>query len=678
MLGSQVKNLDVWGEQRVGKPISRKECLHGVPANFFGNREKALGRKGPLFIPSAVRKLQRAGCIRVRKTRKLVSQFLKRQWRGSLLRSCLGRAILSHGVFGAGVGLNIPISGEVTIPRGSLCSLSECLFFSMSTVRSLFMKTPPERSALGGPPSATHGLGGDIEGVPPIAVPVPNAAFHQRISPFPNRTLTGSPESTFLQRDSPLPIAHPIPLSGLSRNSAPAAPSMKEGFDCPNLSVLPTPKGVPGAEGPVVPAPVLPAPALPVEYRAPGAGVPVCRVLPAHDQAPGAGVPVCRVLPAHDRAPGAGVPVCRVLPAHDRAPGAGVPVCRVLPGHDRAPGAGVPVLPAPVLPAPVLPIEDRAPGAGAPVCSVLPAPVLVAGAQGPGAVPMCGVMPVDPLDPGSSIPPKPSSHGFDTRHGSWHTPSRAVEPPHLVLVCPPTLLLSFALDLVGKLSPLRDHQLLDLPGRAIVSFELLEAAKALAGCRISLVAAGSILLSTGSLERDRQINADVGVPQGAPLNIREIHLSRLGSPKVNQDAFAPELPPISPLGLAASSTQLGIATSARPQKVPAIFSTPSPPSIIGASGLPAVLQQPPTRPSRPLPPKGKERAKFVPPIVLPISQTSRDFLDPEEFVPKFNPEASSSVHCLSASRCSWRTHGVFRQDVMPPANRPPCRKNAPP
>ena len=179
-------------------------------------------------------------------------------------------------------------------------------------------------------------------------------------------------------------------------------------------------------------------------------------------------------------------------------------------------------------------------------------------------------------DPGLS---KPCKHPFQTchaGHGSWHTPFVAVEPPQLLLVCPPTLLLSFALDLVGKLSPLCEHQLLDLPGRAVVSFEFLDAAKVLAGCRISFVAAGSIILSTGSLEKDNQVNADVGVPQGAPLNIREVHLSRLGPPKLNQDAFAPADPPLaqpSPTSVLAWLPSIPIPPS-HPKKRPRIGDVP--------------------------------------------------------------------------------------------------------
>ena len=105
---------------------------------------------------------------------------------------------------------------------------------------------------------------------------------------------------------------------------------------------------------------------------------------------------------------------------------------------------------------------------------------------------------------------------------------KVVDPPLLFLACPPTLLLQYALDQVGLLTSVRHHQPLERPGHALISFEHTNAAKILAGCHIHCAGVGTIILTTGSQEKDTQLTNEMHIPIYAPLSDRKPHLASLG------------------------------------------------------------------------------------------------------------------------------------------------------
>ena len=105
---------------------------------------------------------------------------------------------------------------------------------------------------------------------------------------------------------------------------------------------------------------------------------------------------------------------------------------------------------------------------------------------------------------------------------------KVVEPPLLILVCPPTLLIQYALEQVGALTSIRRHQMLDRPGHALITLEHGDAAKVLAGCRIPSAGAGTITLTSGCPAKDASANSEMGVPVDAPVGSRAPHLLSLG------------------------------------------------------------------------------------------------------------------------------------------------------
>lgn len=108
------------------------------------------------------------------------------------------------------------------------------------------------------------------------------------------------------------------------------------------------------------------------------------------------------------------------------------------------------------------------------------------------------------------------------------TASKVVEAPLLFLVCPPTLLIQYALDQVGLLTSITGHQLLSLPGRALLTLEHPMAAKVLAGCHIPFIGMGTIILTSGSPEKDILANSEVGLSGIISLQQRRDLLSTLG------------------------------------------------------------------------------------------------------------------------------------------------------
>ena len=76
---------------------------------------------------------------------------------------------------------------------------------------------------------------------------------------------------------------------------------------------------------------------------------------------------------------------------------------------------------------------------------------------------------------------------------------------------------------------------------------------------------------------------------------------------------------------------------------------------------PTTFSVPPRRPIKPVPPKGKGRVRNLPPSPPPgVGWTSKQHLKTgvEEFVPIFNPEASSSSRCFPICTCHVRLSRV--------------------
>ena len=90
----------------------------------------------------------------------------------------------------------------------------------------------------------------------------------------------------------------------------------------------------------------------------------------------------------------------------------------------------------------------------------------------------------------------------------------------------------------------------------------------------------------------------------------------------------------------------------------------------------AVLQLPPQRPARPIPPKGKERLHWIMRCPPKHSRTLYPVeLELEKCSPFFNPESSSSVDCLPLCQCHLRLARVLQcQLASPPIQTLPCRK----
>ena len=107
------------------------------------------------------------------------------------------------------------------------------------------------------------------------------------------------------------------------------------------------------------------------------------------------------------------------------------------------------------------------------------------------------------------------------------TSQRVVEPPQLFLICPPTLLLQFALEQVGQFTSISHHQPLERPGHALLTLEHPQAAEILAGCHVPCAGAGSIILTSGSPEKDQNLNAGTGITTGCPHQDRLPLLSTL-------------------------------------------------------------------------------------------------------------------------------------------------------
>ena len=108
------------------------------------------------------------------------------------------------------------------------------------------------------------------------------------------------------------------------------------------------------------------------------------------------------------------------------------------------------------------------------------------------------------------------------------TAQNVVAPPLIFLVCPPALLIQYALDQVAKATSIRHHQRLERPGHLLLTMEHEVAAKALAGCHIPCQGVGAIILTTGSPDRDALLNAESGIRPGAPLHERQPFLNPLG------------------------------------------------------------------------------------------------------------------------------------------------------
>lgn len=104
---------------------------------------------------------------------------------------------------------------------------------------------------------------------------------------------------------------------------------------------------------------------------------------------------------------------------------------------------------------------------------------------------------------------------------------RVVEPPMLFLICPPTILVQYALDRVASVTSIRCHQLVDRPGHALLTLEHAAAAKALAGCRIPCTGAGNIILTSGLADRDRKASEEVGIRGELSLAERKAFLQGL-------------------------------------------------------------------------------------------------------------------------------------------------------
>ena len=105
---------------------------------------------------------------------------------------------------------------------------------------------------------------------------------------------------------------------------------------------------------------------------------------------------------------------------------------------------------------------------------------------------------------------------------------RVVEPPSLILVCPPTLLVQYAVEQIGVLTSIRRQQVLDRPGHALLTLEHTEAAKILLGSRIPCADAGAIILTSGCPSKDATANAEMGIPADASFAVRSTCLSQFG------------------------------------------------------------------------------------------------------------------------------------------------------
>ena len=102
-----------------------------------------------------------------------------------------------------------------------------------------------------------------------------------------------------------------------------------------------------------------------------------------------------------------------------------------------------------------------------------------------------------------------------------------VQPPHLILASPPTILPDYAIQVVCKAASLLHHQAMSVPGRSLLTFEHKEVAAALAGARIPCGSAGFLTLTTGSAAQDQALSSTSGIPLAASWDQRLANLPPL-------------------------------------------------------------------------------------------------------------------------------------------------------
>ena len=95
-----------------------------------------------------------------------------------------------------------------------------------------------------------------------------------------------------------------------------------------------------------------------------------------------------------------------------------------------------------------------------------------------------------------------------------------VQPPNLILASPPTVLSSYATQLVCQAASILHHQSMSTPGRTLLTFEHPEVAACLAGAKIACGAAGFLTLTTGNATRDGELSRARGLEPGAPWDER--------------------------------------------------------------------------------------------------------------------------------------------------------------
>lgn len=113
------------------------------------------------------------------------------------------------------------------------------------------------------------------------------------------------------------------------------------------------------------------------------------------------------------------------------------------------------------------------------------------------------------------------------------TDSNTVQPPHLILASPPTILNFYAVQLVCTVASILHHQAMSTPGRTLLTFEHAVVASYFAGARVPCGSAGYLTLTTGDAAKDGDLCRQCGLPDNASWDLRVSSLPALPHPTLS-------------------------------------------------------------------------------------------------------------------------------------------------
>jgi hypothetical protein len=116
--------------------------------------------------------------------------------------------------------------------------------------------------------------------------------------------------------------------------------------------------------------------------------------------------------------------------------------------------------------------------------------------------------------------------------------STLVQPPQLILATPPTLLPSYAVQMVCNVASILHHQPMSTPGRTLLTFEHKEIAECLAGAKVPCGSAGFLTLTTGSAQRDAESSGSHGTLPATPWADRLSNLPTLPRLRLSMENVA--------------------------------------------------------------------------------------------------------------------------------------------